>query len=241
MGRNLDAQRRASTSKAPERWGGFLSWVVRLTFHAGCPEPGTRRHTGTQAAGPPPPRSSPASSHAPWPRPQIGRPGLVQQTFRARREHAATALSPPASEALPRTSGIMSHDPSCDWTVSPASFVPPPIPSTSFPRPGCVTWENLERQLSASGATLRGTTPPPRQGTHQLPVLGQVGGTRRPWPKCCSPEAGSRPDPGPLYTSASSQGAMEPWCLEPRAPVPGTVSFDPGTALLVVVDSRLIV
>lgn len=161
MGRNLDAQRRASTSKAPERWGGFLSWVVRLTFHAGRPEPGTRRHTGTQAAGPPPPRSSPASSHAPWPRPQIGRPGLVQQTFRARREHAATALSPPASEALPRTSGIMSHDPSCDWTVSPASFVPPPIPSTSFPRPGCVTWENLERQLRLPVLHYVGRPPPP--------------------------------------------------------------------------------
>lgn len=131
MGRNLDAQRRASTSKAPERWGGFLSWVVRLTFHAGRPEPGTRRHTGTQAAGPPPPRSSPASSHAPWPRPQIGRPGLVQQTFRARREHAATALSPPASEALPRTSGIMSHDPSCDWTVFPPPCLFRP---TSYPQ-----------------------------------------------------------------------------------------------------------
>jgi hypothetical protein len=157
----------------------------------------------------------------------------VQQTFRARREHADTAPSPPVPETLPRTSGIVSHDVSCDRTVS-ALFRP-----TSYPRhhPPASWLDHVgESGALADGFRCHTTweghpSHSPAQKTDQLPVLRQVGGAgRRPWPKYCSTEASSRLAPGLLSTSVSSQGVMEPWSLEPRTPGSETVSFDPGTA-----------
>lgn len=90
-----------------------------------------------------------------------------------------------------------------------------PLLLSPVPRPGCVTWENLERERPTSGATSRGRTllakdfryaSGGRGGGHELAAR--------------KPGSRFRASSGASVHVTVSHGTLQPWFLEPRVLAP---------------------
>lgn len=179
---------------------------MRLTLHAGRPEPGTRRHTGTRAVQrdhrlPVPPwlcftprGPGPRSAHLAW----------------CSRLSAPAENMPPLLQAHQHPERCRGLPGSCHMTCHVTGLRPgllPRPPSSHVPAGS--RGRNWRASCRLPVPHHVGGPPPPSSARDRLPVLRQVGGAgRRPWPKYCSTE----PVPGQLPSISPRQpAAREPW------------------------------